>query len=36
MAYHDLREYLEALDKAGEFRPSSREVDAKWEAGAIV
>ena len=36
MAYHDLREYLEALDKAGEFRLSTREVDAKWEAGAIV
>lgn len=36
MAHYDLREYLEALDKAGEFRRYDAAVDSKLEAGAII
>ena len=34
--YHDLREYMEACDKAGEMVTIEREVDWNLEAGAIA
>lgn len=36
MAHYDLREYLDKLEKAGEFRRHDGAVDSKFEAGAIV
>lgn len=36
MAHYDLREYLQKLDKAGEFRRHDAAVDSKFEAGAII
>ena len=36
MSFFDLREYLEALDKAGEFHQVEVEVDPNLEAGAIA
>ncbi|MCX7178829.1 MAG: UbiD family decarboxylase [Proteobacteria bacterium] len=36
MAHYDLREYLEKLDKAGEFRRHTAAVDTKLEVGAIA
>jgi len=36
MAHYDLREYLEKLDKAKEFRRHATAVDTRFEAGAII
>ena len=35
MAYYDLREFMDACDKAGEMVTIDREVDWNLEAGAI-
>lgn len=36
MAFYDLREYLEKLEQAGEYRNCVDAVDMKYEAGAII
>jgi UbiD family decarboxylase len=36
MAYQDLREYLQALEKAGKLKRISREVDKDWEISAVA
>lgn len=36
MAHYDFREYLDKLEKAGEFRRHDGAVDTKLEAGAII
>ena len=35
MAYHDLREYVAALEKHGKFKRVTKEVDKDWEIAAV-
>jgi len=35
MAYYDLREYLECLEKKGKLRRVKKEVDKDWEVAAV-